>query len=76
MRVKVINSRADLEALGSAAGQEQAPKHIEQIQQLNPHLDVKNIKKGTVVLVPTRRENVTPKLDPFRATRLRTCAAR
>jgi len=52
MRVKVINSRADLEALGSAAGQEQAPKHIEQIQQLNPHLDVKNIKKGTVVLVP------------------------
>ena len=52
MRVKVINSRSDLEALGSAVGQEQAAKRIEQIQQLNPHVDLKNIKRGTVVLVP------------------------
>jgi hypothetical protein len=52
MRVKVINSRSDLEGLGAAAGQAQAARRIEQIQRLNPHLDVKNIKRGTVVLVP------------------------
>ena len=52
MRVKVINSRSDLDELGSAVNKEQAAKRIEQIQRLNPHLDVKNIKRGTVVLVP------------------------
>ena len=52
MRVKVINSRSNLEELGSGVSQEQAAQRIEQIQRLNPHLDVKNIKRGTVVLVP------------------------
>ncbi len=52
MRVKVINSRSDLDELGSSLGSDRAAKTMEQIRRLNPHVDLKNIKRGTVVLVP------------------------
>lgn len=52
MRVKVINSRADLQAIGTRLGAERAARTLEEIERLNPHIDFRKIERGTVLLVP------------------------
>ncbi len=52
MRVLVVNSRSDVEALGLRLGRERSARTLDEIERLNPHVDFKKIERGTVLLVP------------------------
>jgi len=52
MRVIVVNSRTDVQTLGTRLGKDRTGQAFETIEKLNPHVDFTRVEPGTVILVP------------------------
>ena len=52
MRVIVVNSRTDVQTLGTRLGKDRTGQTFEAIEKLNPHVDFTRVEPGTVILVP------------------------
>ena len=52
MRVIVVNSRTDVQNLGTRLAKDRTGTTFEAIEKLNPHVDFRRVEPGTVILVP------------------------
>ena len=52
MRVIVVNSKTDVQTLGTRLGKDRTGTTFETIEKLNPHVDFTRVEPGTVILVP------------------------